>query len=785
MDIETLLKELNPPQREAVETVTGPLLVLAGAGSGKTRVLTYRVANIILQGEATPGQVLAVTFTNKASKEMSHRIEALLGRMGIPLHEPLWISTFHASCARLLRGEIQHIGYSPYFVIYDDGDQLSLLKKISEDMGLDDKVFPPKSFRHQISQAKMLALSPEQARNYDGHSRKSFSGGRNSLQMDETALEVYQTYEDEMHRANALDFDDLLFKTYDLFVKHPQVLARYRDKFRFILVDEYQDTNHIQYLIIKMLADEHRNLCVVGDEDQSIYSWRGADIKNILDFEKDFKEARVVKLEENYRSSRNIVEAASHVIAKNTQRKNKVLFTSNEEGSKISIQAENNEYDEARFVVRKVEDLLRSGRYTYNDVAVFYRTNAQSRVFEEQMRSYGVPYRLIGSVKFYERKEIKDLICYMRMVLNPHDDVAYYRVVNTPTRGIGKSTLEEVAQYARDHKMSAHDASYQVATQRLVHAGACNKLQNFRHLIEKLTSDARGVLPSEICTKIMELTQYDTKLREERTPESEARLENLQEFQNAILQFEEEREDEATLQAFLEQMALITDADKQDASLEAVTLMTFHLSKGLEFKNVFMVGLEDGLFPSARSMDDPDQLEEERRICYVGMTRARENLYMSYAKSRRVYGQEEFRPVSCFISEIPEQYISANATLKRPAFLDRYTEKYGTDTGPSAGGATRPLGFRSERMKGRGSDKHANPFHNYEDDFAGFENSETSANSTAAKGFERGQRVRHPIFGVGSIFQVEGSGDQQKVSVIFNDKSLKKFMVKSARLERV
>lgn len=755
MDIETLLNELNNPQREAVETLTGPLLILAGAGSGKTRVLTYRVANLILQGEATPGQILAVTFTNKASREMNHRIEALLGRMGIPLHEPLWISTFHSSCARLLRSEIQHLGYSSHFVIYDDGDQLSLLKKISEDMGLDDKVFPPKAFRHQISQAKMLALTPGHMRNYDGHSRTSFSSGHNSLRMDETALEIYRIYEDEMQRANALDFDDLLLKTYELFKKHPNVLAQYREKFRFILVDEYQDTNHIQYLIVKMLADEHRNLCVVGDEDQSIYSWRGADIKNILDFEKDFKETRVVKLEENYRSSRNIVEAASQVISHNTQRKNKVLFTSNDEGSKINIQAENNEYDEARFVVRKIEDLMRSGRYTYNDIAVFYRTNAQSRVLEEQLRSYGVPYRVIGSVKFYERKEIKDVICYMRMVLNTKDDVAFYRIVNTPTRGIGKSTLEEVAKYANEKKLPAFDAAYEVATQRLVHSGACNKLQNFRHLIEKLRADTQNMPPSEVYLKIFEATQYDLKLKEEKTPEAQARIENLQEFQNAILQFEDEREDEATLQAFLEEMALITDSDKQDESASAVTLMTLHLSKGLEFKNVFMVGLEEGLFPSGRALDEAnaDQLEEERRICYVGMTRARENLYMSYAKSRRVYGHEEFKPVSRFIGEIPEKYITANAAIKRPAFLDRYAEKY------------------------------VNVHPNYEDHFAdaNFDVSTTRASSQ----FSRGERVRHPTFGVGSVFQVEGSGDQQKVSILFNDKSLKKFIVKSARLERV
>jgi DNA helicase-2/ATP-dependent DNA helicase PcrA len=760
MDVESLLAELNPPQREAVETLTGPLLVLAGAGSGKTRVLTFRMANVILQGEATPGQILAVTFTNKAAREMNHRIESLLTRMGIPLHEPLWISTFHSSCARILREDIHRLGYQPFFVIYDDGDQLSLLKRICEELNLDDKVFPPKGFRHQISQAKMLGLTPDQV------------PGHRFFRMDETTIEVYRAYEEEMKRSNALDFDDLLLKTYELLKNNPDVLQSYRNKFRFILVDEYQDTNHIQYLIVKLLASEHRNLCVVGDEDQSIYSWRGADIQNILDFEKDFPEAKIVKLEENYRSSKNIVEAASHLIAKNTQRKDKVLFTNNEVGAKITVQAENNEYDEARFVVRKVQDLMRTRNYTLNDMAVFYRTNAQSRVLEEQLRSHGVPYRVFGSVKFYERKEIRDIICYMRLILNPTDDVAYYRVVNTPTRGIGKTTIEEVLKMASSNKMSAIEAANQVAMQRLVHSGAANKLQNFSFMIGSLREDLKNASPSEVYLKILDTTQYAKKLKDENTPEAQSRIENLEEFNNAILQFEDEREDEATLQTFLEEMALISDADKSDDEIEAVTLMTLHLSKGLEFKNVFVVGLEEGLFPSGRSLDekaDPTQLEEERRICYVGMTRARENLFLSYAKSRRVYGQEEFRPVSRFIGEIPEKFLTANAAIKRPSFLDKYAAKYGDEM---------PLPHLTEKKS-----KPADVFHNYEDD--DFNDDSFGGESNRPNDYKKGERVRHPIFGVGSIFQIEGSGTEQKVSVLFQDRSLKKFMVKHARLERV
>lgn len=792
MEVDALLNELNPAQREAVEKLNGPLLVLAGAGSGKTRVLTYRVANLILQGEATPTQVFAVTFTNKAAREMSHRIESLLQRMNVPIYEPLWISTFHSSCARILREDIHRLGYQPFFVIYDDGDQLSLLKRICNDLNLNDKVFPPKSFRHQISQAKMLGLTPARVAHH------------NFFRMDETTLEVYQIYEQEMQRSNALDFDDLLLKTYELFTHHPDVLEAYRERFRYLLVDEYQDTNHIQYLIIKLLAEKHRNLCVVGDEDQSIYSWRGADIKNILDFEKDFPETAVVKLEENYRSSKNIVEAASKVIAHNTQRKNKVLFTNNDSGSKITVQAENNEYDEARFVVRKIQDLLRVGLYKMNDMAIFYRTNAQSRVIEEQLRSYSLPYRVVGTVKFYERKEIKDIICYMRLVLNPNDDVAYYRVINTPARGIGKSTLEEVLKYCGENKVSAYDGAQKVAENRLVHAGACNKLQNFKHLIDKLRSLSQGMTPSEIYLKILDETQYAQKLKEEKTPESEARIENLEEFQNAILQFEEERENEATLQSFLEEMALISDADKISEETDAVTLMTLHLSKGLEYKNVFIVGMEEGLFPSGRSLEgqDPDQLEEERRICYVGMTRARENLFLSFAKSRRVYGQEEHRPMSRFLKEIPQEYCmghvgSIASTNKNSAFLNRLRDQYGSGEGSSRGGgfaqtrersASAESGDDSYESRASTHSPRRSPvsrndiFPNYEEENFSDDSFDTPS---AGDEFSRGDRVRHPIFGVGSILQIEGAGDQQKVSILFKDKSLKKFIVKHARLEKV
>lgn len=759
---------LNTPQTEAATTLQGPLLILAGAGSGKTRVLTHRICNLILNGEASPAEILAVTFTNKAAREMEHRTAQLLKDNGVPIYDKLWISTFHSTCSRILRDDIHRLGYQPFFIIYDDSDQLSVLKNILKDLNINDKIYPPKSLKGQISNAKMLGLEP------DTVAKKAF------FTMDDRALEVFREYEERLKSSNALDFDDLLLKTHKLFQMHPDILQKYRERFRFIMVDEYQDTNHIQYLLVKMLAEGHRNLCVVGDEDQSIYSWRGADIRNILDFEKDFPEAKVVKLEENYRSSKNIVESASFLIRKNTERKDKVLFTNNEAGSKIVVQAENNEYDEARFVVRRIQDLQMNGQFNYNDYAVFYRTNAQSRVLEEQMRSYSVPYRLVGAVRFYDRMEVKNVICYLRLLLNATDDVAFHRILNVPARGIGKTTGDKLLQYQNEFRVPALVAAEEMAQKRLVHAGSCNKLNQFINLIEKLKKASKELSLSELYIRVLEDTGYGASLKQENTPEAQNRLDNLEELHNAILQFEKERGDEATLQSFLEEMALVSEADKQNMDEDAVTLMTLHLSKGLEFKNVFVVGLEEGLFPSIRNNNSSDDsaIEEERRLAYVGMTRARENLHLSFARTRRVWGQEESRPPSRFIKEIPEKYIATNAPIKRPAFLERYEEKYGAadsyshdDLDQNTNNRTQSRSF-SEISAQRGNDV----FPDYED---------MSDDNTQNIGFTKGTRVRHPVFGVGSIFEVEGIGESQKVSVLFNDRSLKKFMVKHARLQRV
>lgn len=748
---------LNPAQKEAVETLNGPLLILAGAGSGKTRVLTHRIANLIAQGEATVDQIFAVTFTNKAAREMEHRAMNLLSELGIPVYERLWISTFHSSCVRILREDIHLLGYQPFFTIYDDSDQKSVLKKVLGALNINEKNYPPKMFQARINEAKQLGLTPE------------ILAKKPSAIMDGRALEVYQMYEDELKRANALDFGDLLLKTYELFQTYPDILEKYQDRFQFISVDEYQDTNHIQYLLVKMLAAKHRNLCVVGDEDQSIYSWRGADITNILDFEKDFPECKVIKLEQNYRSTKTIVEAASHVIKNNSQRKDKTLFTENAEGEKIRIHEDLNEYEEARFVVNQIKHHLDTDPRSPHDFAVFYRTNAQSRVLEDLLRSNSIAYKIVGGVKFYERMEIKDVLAYLKLLVNPDDDVAAKRIINTPVRGIGKTTITKIEDYSIKHSTSFFNSVLKVAEERLVNSGAASKLRKFHNTLTRLKQQAEGQKPLETFLDVLDQTEYVLRLKEENTAESQSRIDNLEELSNAIRQFEQERGDEATLTGFLEEVALVSDIDQTDMDQPSVTLMTLHISKGLEFPVVFIVGMEEGLFPSMRSFEsgDPDGLEEERRLAYVGMTRAREVLYLTYARSRRVWGQEQSHPPSRFLKEIPDRYVNMESRIQRPKFVDRYADSYG------ARSASNVSHFPSERYNR--SAQSNDPFPDYENE----------SNEPGGKSFQKGMRVRHPTFGVGSIYQVEGNGDAQKVSVVFQDQSFRKFVAKYARLELV
>lgn len=747
-----LTKNLNPPQKKAVETLQGPVLVLAGAGSGKTRVLTHRLARLVAEGFAYPEEILAVTFTNKAASEMEHRIYQLLNTLDHTLSEPLWVTTFHSFCSRILRSHITMLDYQAYFNIYDSQDQLQQIKRVLTQLNIDDRIFPAKTFQNRINNAKMLAMSPHDA-----------ASSTQSL-FDNQTIQVYQQYEQQMKQANALDFGDLLFKTYELFRMYPDLLLGYQQKFKYIMVDEYQDTNHIQYLLIQMLAKEHRNLCVVGDEDQSIYSWRGADISNILHFEKDFPEATVIKLEENYRSTQTIVNAASHLIRHNTERKDKTLFTQNPEGEPIVIKQESNEYDEARFVVKSLLEKVSHGDRDWSDCAIFYRTNAQTRVLEEQLRMNSIPYRIIGGMKFYERMEVKDLLCYLRLTLNPSDDLALKRVINTPTRGIGKTTVERLEEIAQHRQISLWQALQHSIDHRELAAGITQKLRRFVELIERLKEESNRLSLLDFYKFTIDQTEYVAKLKLENTPEAQSRIENLEALSNAIGQFEKEREKDASLVNFLEEMALVSDDDEMKESANSITLMTLHISKGLEFPLVFIVGMEEGLFPSSKSTTelDPSSIEEERRLAYVGMTRARENLFLSYATSRRVWGQERINTPSRFLEELPKNLIQWKKPLSnRPQFLkqDSFSKSF------------------------HSSISHSFTGDHWDDDVQHFPD-EMERKPTSSP-YTKGRKVLHPTFGIGQVYEIEGHGEDLKVSVIFPNQMIKKFVAKYARLELI
>lgn len=768
MDTSTLLDHLNPQQKKAAELTEGPVLILAGAGSGKTRVLTYRMAHIILNGLATPDELLAVTFTNKASREMEARVIKLLKELGVPVFSEPWVSTFHSMCVRILRQNLPLLGYQPGFSIYDSDDQLKMVKDVMKRLNINDKINPPKVFAGKINQAKTMMLSPREI------------SKRTDAFFDDDSLKVYEEYEASMKRSNALDFSDLLLKTYKIFKDFPDVLKAYQNKFRYIHVDEYQDTNKVQYNLIKLLASAHGNLCVVGDEDQSIYSWRGADINNILDFEQDFG-GQVIKLEKNYRSSSNIVSAANGLISNNVFRKSKTLYTDNPEGDKITVAEMQSEYDESKFVANHTEKFLNSG-FAPSDIAVFYRTNAQSRVLEEQLRLKGIPYKIVGGMKFYERKEIKDVIGYLKVILNPTDDVALKRIINVPARGIGKTTIQKIENVAVQDSVSFLDAIDTAITNKVVTAGTLKKLKSFIELIRKLRLKKDEPL-NDLYLAVLDESGYIKILKEENSLESKARLENLEELNNAIVEFGRERQTEATLQSFLEEMSLVSDIDQVDDAWNSVTLMTLHISKGLEFPIVYMVGMEEGLFPGNQKINNADdtEMEEERRLCYVGMTRAREKLFMLHSRTRKVWGQDQFHPPSRFLAELPEEFVKRSQTQARPQFMN----SYGSGTSPSVSSSSfvnfsDSNGYTSKTPKTSKyvtRKKAADPFPDYEngaDDFG----------QTGAV-LRKGVKVKHPTFGVGSIHEVEGSGDSEKISVIFRDNTIRKFISKYARLELV
>lgn len=638
--ISSILEELNREQREAALHFHGPLLVLAGAGSGKTRVLTYRVALLIATGTAHPSQVLAITFTNKAAEEMRSRIHRLVGKGA----EAIWVSTFHAACARILRMEAARVGLTGNFVIYDDDDQLRLITRVAKDLDVDVKRYPPRLLRSEIERAKNDLVTPDELRR------------RAEDELEEIAAAVYGAYEEQLRRNNAVDFGGLLQRTVELFEAYPEVLEHYRRRFLYINVDEYQDTNPAQYRLVRLLADAHRNLCVVGDDDQGIYSWRGADLRNILEFERDFPDCRVIRLERNYRSTRNILEAANHVVAKIPWRKPKRLWTDREEGERIKYVRLTSGEEEAAFVTEEILRLTGQKGYNLRDIAVFYRTNAQSRLFEEAFLRVGLPYKLVGGFKFYERKEVKDILAYLKFLVNPHDSVSLRRIINEPRRGIGETTLAHLEDHARREGISLWEAIDRLDEVPNVSAAARRKLEGFRHLVGELAEKADALTVPELIQEVLERTGYREALAREGTLEAEGRLENLEELQRAAAEFEALHPGEG-VEGFLQLASLVSEADLYDEEEGAVTLMTLHNAKGLEFPVVFIVGMEDGIFPHLRCMERRESMEEERRLFYVGVTRAKDLLYLTGAMFRSWYGEYRPYPESRFISDIPPEYL--------------------------------------------------------------------------------------------------------------------------------
>ena len=719
------LEGLNPAQLEAVLHDEGPLLILAGAGSGKTKVITHRIARLIAEGICKPWELLAVTFTNKAAEEMRSRVAALLGAEA----DRLWISTFHSACVRILRREIGALGYHPQFVIYDEADSTACLKEVARAMNISEKVTPARLLKHHISSFKNLCLTPEEV---------SAEAEAAEFGPAAVAARLYPRYQAALKANVALDFDDLLMVTVLLFEQFPEVLGRYQERLRSLLVDEYQDTNHTQYRLLRLLAAGHNNLCVVGDDDQSIYHWRGANIENILNFEADYPDARVVILEENYRSTQTILDAASAVVAFNKGRRPKTLFTSREGGEPLVVFRADDERQEAEFVAATIRALSEEGS-AWSGAAVFYRTNAQSRVLEEALTRHAIPYQIVRGFRFYDRKEIKDLVGYLRVAVNPEDSVSLRRIINVPPRGIGARTIEVIEGAAAERGVSLVRAARELVASGGLPAATAPKVEAFVHLVDRLVELAASATVSELLVAALEATDMIEHYRQDSSPEATTRLEHIRELMGAVEEFEERVEEPSTV-AFLDQAALSSQEDDLDEGDGAVSLMTLHASKGLEFAVVFLTGMENRIFPHARALDDHQDLEEERRLCYVGMTRAKERLFLTYAERRRLHGHTQFYPPSLFLTEIPPEAI--HDATPRPA----------------------------------------DPARDWTEPAAAHPAVEDSFEEALNPGLMVGRRVHHPSFGQGQILATEGVGAMMKVTVLFETVGRKKLMAAYADL---
>ncbi|PLX81471.1 MAG: ATP-dependent DNA helicase PcrA [Desulfuromonas sp.] len=736
-----LLGGLNEMQRRAVTHDEGPLLVLAGAGSGKTRTLTHRVAWLIRERQVPPWQILAVTFTNKAAGEMRERLEKQLDGGEMP-----WVSTFHSSCVRILRQEIEALGYNRDFTIYDDQDQQRLLKEVLGELGISEKTLRPNAAAAAIDRAKNRGLGPDQVEeeNWD----------------EAQVKQIYRRYQQRLQQANAVDFGDLLLLTTRLFAEHPEILQRWRERFRYILVDEFQDTNGVQYRLVDLLAREHGNLCVVGDDDQSIYAWRGAEISNILGFERDYPGTVVIRLEQNYRSTRTILEAAGGVVEKNLGRKGKTLWTDNPGGEPVQVEPLPDDLEEARFVAGEIERLHAAGRHL-RDMAVFYRTNAQSRALEEALTFRRLPYVMFGGQKFFARMEVKDILAYLRVLVNPADSLSAKRIINSPARGIGQATVQKIAQF--EEQAGGFLAACSTALEAGVLGGAAAKrVGEFVALMTSFSQRLNDLPYPELTAALIEESGYGPALREEaegamtdgQRQEAKGRLDNLEQLLSGM---EEHFGTEGRLQDYLEQIALVTDLDSYDPSLDRVTLMTLHAAKGLEFPLVFMTGMEEGLFPSSRVGDEDGKMEEERRLCYVGMTRAMERLYLSYARRRRIYGSYQYNPPSRFLAEIPPHLLAGREPQVRPTAEHNLASLL--DQLPTSSDNPE-METASEVVP-----------------------SEVRVVPDADEGLRIGLRVRHAKFGLGTVRRIEGNGENQKVTVFFGTVGPKKLLLRFAGLE--
>lgn len=770
----TWLEKLNERQKEAVMHTDGPLLVVAGAGSGKTRVLTYRIAYLLESGKALPSQILAVTFTNKAAAEVKERLKEIIG----PFADTLWVGTFHSTCVQILRRHADRIGMKRHFVIFDTADQMAAMRATLKELNVDTKTFEPRAVLSKISAAKNELIDWETFQDRAGNDYWERNVGR-----------FYEHYQRKLVEHSAMDFDDLLMQTVRLFEEHPDVLAEYQQRFRYVLIDEYQDTNRAQYVLVKLLCAAHRNLCVVGDADQSIYRFRGADIRNILDFESDYPDARVITLEQNYRSTKRILAGANAVIDNNFDRPKKHLFTENPEGELIRFFRGDDERAEAAFVADEIERLRREEGLTCQDVTILYRTHAQSRTFEEEFIRRGVPYRIVSGLRFYERKEIKDLIAYLRVLANPDDTLSLMRIINVPKRGIGETTVGRMEQFAANHGITLFAAMRRVGEIDEISAAYARRVTEFVALIEKLQALAQGISLTALVERVQSETGMLSELSAEKTLEAEARIENLKEFISVAKGFEHDVESD--LEAFLDHVALISDVDAYDEDAEMITMMTLHAAKGLEFPVVFLVGMEDGVFPHARAAWEPAELEEERRLCYVGMTRAEKLLYLTSAKYRTLYGQTNFNAPSRFIEEVPESLIDdvseawarermgiARARLSASWQGFPAGSGFGAFAGATRGEPGESLGGSASRASGRAAGAGGAPR-------AGRDGARGSSPGSEGRPlFKEGEKVIHATFGVGTIVTVQPAGSDAILTVAFEGAGIKRLMAGMAPLER-